>query len=220
MGTRRPAAEGNQPAVKDYSPDSGKTKDHHRPAPPQGPAYKLTTDSTALSRQFLPRRGCAVQYRKTGRCSALLCFVLTNVSCCSLENNPKATFIRKWIGEKRHMENRLELGEVAGRLHTGRTCLPQHINIGLDMPFGGWLSQLQQNEAEQMLAEKPSGKRCRVGLALWMFFCQLLFPISSRPKGRHRGSGETHRRRIGCSRELADISPTSPRTVLIKFVMR
>ncbi|QUB92662.1 hypothetical protein J4866_06855 [Prevotella denticola] len=26
------------------------------------------------------------------------------------------------------MENRLELGEVAGRLHTGRTCLPQHIN--------------------------------------------------------------------------------------------
>lgn len=74
------------------------------------------------------------------------------------------------------MENRLELGEVAGRLHTGRTCLPQHINIGLDMPFGGWLSQLQQNEAEQMLAEKLSGKRCRVGLALWMFFCQLFFP--------------------------------------------
>lgn len=155
---------------------------------------------------------CAVPEDKPLLRTALFCS--HECKLLPLENNPKATFIRKWIGEKRYMENRLELGEVAGRLHTGRTCLPQHINIGLDMPFGGWLSQLQQNEAEQMLAEKPSGKRCRVGLALWMFFCQLLFPISSRPKGRHRGSGETHRRRIGCSRELAghfsDFSTNSP----------
>ena len=176
MGTRRPAAEGNQPAVKDYSPDSGKTKDHHRPAPLQGPAYKLTTDSTALSRQFSASTGlyCAVPEDRPLLRTVLFCS--HECKLLPLENNPKATFIRKWIGEKRHMENRLELGEVAGRLHTGRTCLPQHINIGLDMPFGSRLSQLQQNEAEQMLAEKPSGKHRRAGVALWMFFCQLFFP--------------------------------------------
>ena len=176
MGTRRPAAEGNQPAVKDYSPDLGKTKDHHRPAPLQGPAYKLTTDKHSPVPAVSASTGlcCTVPEDRPLLRTALFCS--HECKLLPLENNPKATFIRKWIGEKRHMENRLELGEVAGRLHTGRTCLPQHINIGLDMPFGSRLSQLQQNEAEQMLAEKPSGKHRRAGFALWMFFCQLFFP--------------------------------------------
>lgn len=119
------------------------------------------------------------------------------------------------------MENRLELGEVAGRLHTGRTCLPQHINIGLDMPFGSRLSQLQQNEAGQMLAEKPSGKHRRAGVALWMFFCQLFFPsLHGRRDGtvaveKHTGGEES-----AAVESWQDISPISPRTVLIKFVMR
>ena len=116
------------------------------------------------------------------------------------------------------MENRLELGEVAGWLHTGRTCLPQHINRGLDMPFG---SLLQQNEADQMLAEKPSGKHRRAGVALWMFFCQLLFPsLHGRRDGtvaveKHTGGEES-----AAAESWQDISPTSPRTVLINFVIR
>ena len=88
------------------------------------------------------------------------------------------------------------------------------------MPFGSRLSQLQQNEAEQMLAEKPSGKRCRVGLALWMFFCLLLFPSLH---GRRDGTVAVEKHTEGesaAAESWQDISPTSPRTVLIKFVMR
>lgn len=119
------------------------------------------------------------------------------------------------------MENRLELGKVAGRLHTGPYLSSATHQQGLDMPFGSRLSQLQQNEVEQMLAEKPSGKHRRAGLALWMFFCQLLFPsLHGRRDGtvaveKHTGGEES-----AAAESWQDISPTSPRTVLIKFVMR
>lgn len=94
---------------------------------------------------------CAVPEDKPLLRTALFCS--HECKLLPLENNPKATFIRKWIGEKRYMENRLELGEVAGRLHTGRTCLPQHINKDWICPLAAGCPNCNRMKPSRCLQE-------------------------------------------------------------------